>query len=128
MPTDSRRWFLVTALLLLTASPTASAAENPALELVGLWEAKRSFGPEIRGALEIYPSDGALFAEISGYRVPAAADERTITFEIPGDRGDFHGRLREDGRIVGHWVQPRTRHAGMRAASPVVLHPDGTDV
>ena len=105
----------------------SAQTQNPALELVGLWEAKRSFGPEVRGPLELRRLDKQLSAEIAGYRVSAQVDGVQVSFDVPGDRGGFRGELQPDGKIVGHWYQPRTRHAGMQAASPVVLRPNGTD-
>ena len=117
----SRLVCLAMALLAPLPSDTRAEERNPALELVGLWAAKRSFGPEVRGSLELGRSPSGWSAEIAGYRVSADADERTITFHIPGDRGSFRGQIQTDGSIVGHWVQPRTRHSGARVASPVHL-------
>ena len=111
---------LLFVLFLTLPMPAASSPGEPT-DLVGVWEAQRRFGPEVRGMLTL-SRDGDLWtAEIGSHRLSATTDGCWISFELPGDRGSFRGCLETGGPIVGHWTQPRTRHAGMRSASPVVL-------
>ena len=119
---------LVTTLVVL-ASPAVTLADDgatSALDLVGIWEAKRDFGPLVRGALTITRDEDAWRAEIAGFSVDATIDDCDIAFEIPGGRGSFRGRLETGGPITGHWIQPRTHHGGLEAASPVVLESSGS--
>lgn len=86
---------------------TANAQSSSAKELVGLWEAKRRFGPDIRGTLLIRQSNGKWQAEIAGYFAQAKLDGDTITFELTNGKGKFQGKF--DARrtkIDGHWIQP----------------------
>jgi hypothetical protein len=75
------------------------------------------YGPEVRGTLTI----GRQRAEIAGRVVPVHRDRGEITFTLP-DEGSFRGHLRE-GRITGHWMQPRGVSLGMPYATPVTLTP-----
>ena len=58
----------------VASAETRSAAHDPALALVGVWGAKRSFGPEARGTLTFHRDEAGWAAEIGGYRVAAGAD------------------------------------------------------
>lgn len=100
----------------------ATAESDSANELVGLWEAKRRFGPDIRGVLSIRQTGGAWQAEIAGHVVNAKLDRDSVSFSLPDGKGDFHGKF--DARrttITGHWMQQRTVESGMRYVSPVTL-------
>ncbi len=126
----------IAALPLLLAFPLGASPgeltdeQVGSRDLTGLWEARRNFGPQVRGPLTI-TQDGEIWtAEVGPHRVQATLDESWISFELPGDRGGFRGQLELDQPearqpIVGHWAQPTTHHAGMRCASPVVLAPAG---
>ncbi|MBI3766389.1 MAG: hypothetical protein HY277_07805, partial [Ignavibacteriales bacterium] len=96
---------------------------NSARELVGLWEAKRRFGPDIRGILLIKESSSGWWAEIAGKIVQAKLDGDAITFELPDSENSFKGKFEaRRTKIVGHWIQPTNY------ASPVVLTKYGNDV
>jgi CubicO group peptidase (beta-lactamase class C family) len=90
-------------------------------DLVGLWRAKRHFGPEVKGTLTI-ERDGAGFrAEIQGRSSPVRLDHDRLSFELADGEGSFRGRLTND-RIVGHWIQLRgVTLGGYAYASPVTL-------
>ncbi len=108
-------------LLVLLALPVPAWAQIDT-SLVGVWEAKRRFGPDVRGELLIDGRGDRWRAEIAGVTVEPQVTDSTVAFELPGERGAFRGRFaagRE--RIVGHWVQPRTINTGMRFATPVTL-------
>lgn len=117
--------FSLALLSLLTTilSPPAVASDRTggAHELVGLWEATRRFGPDVGGTLTLERTPAGWTAEVGPHRLAASVDGCWISFEVPGDRGSFRGCLETGGPIVGHWTQPRTRHGGLRAATPVVL-------
>lgn len=108
---------------------TGPLASNPAGELAGLWEAKRRFGPDVRGTLIIKQSGGAWSAEIAGHQTQAKLAGDAVTFELPDGRGAFQGRLgARRTEIVGHWIQEPMVESGSRYASPVTLTKYGRDV
>ncbi len=115
---------LLSLMLLGVGSP--GALSNPATELIGLWEAKRDFGPEVRGTLTLMRRDAGWEAEIAGHTVSAREQGGSIGFEIAGGRGEFHGRMEpKSHEIKGHWIQPPTVNSGAKHASPVALKPYG---
>lgn len=120
------RFLLAGILVLLFISPAlrvSTAQSNSARELAGLWEAKRRFGPDIRGTLLIRQSNGSWQAEIAGKTVPAKLAADAITFELADGQNSFQGRIdKRLTRIVGHWIHPGNY------ASPVTLTKDGRDV
>jgi len=113
---------LLVASLLFTTAAMAAAPD----ELLGLWKAKRRFGPDARGTLVMERDGGADVAEIAGRVVPVRIENGEMLFELPGDQGSFRGRLR-DGAIAGHWIEPKGQgqNADSRFVSPVRLEPDG---
>ena len=113
---------LLTLVVAIGLPALPAPAESPAAaqELAGLWRAKRHFGPEVRGALTIERSAGAWTAQIAGQTAQAAIDHDRLSFELPDGEGAFRGRLKS-GRIIGHWIQPRTVASGNTYASPVTL-------
>lgn len=112
-------FFLCSATL---PTKTVTAQTNSAKELTGLWEAKRRFGPDIRGTLFIRQNGGNFEAEISGRVVPVKTEGGAISFTLPDGKGGFDGKF--DARrtkISGHWTQERTTESGVLYASPVTL-------
>jgi CubicO group peptidase (beta-lactamase class C family) len=120
------RFLVASVLVLLFISPAvrvSTAQSNSARELAGLWEAKRRFGPDIRGTLLIRKSNGSWQAEIAGKTVPAKLAGDAITFELADGQNSFQGRIdKRRTRIVGHWIHPGNY------ASPVTLTRDGRDI
>ncbi len=109
------------ALCIALAIPAAAATPG---DLVGLWEASRSWGPEVKGTLVLIERDGKLGADIAGFAVPVTRSGRDLRFELPDDKGSFRGR--EAGReIHGFWMQPATAARGALYAVPVTLRKDG---
>ena len=85
-----------------------AAAANSAGELSGLWEAKRYFGPDVRGTLLIRQINGGWQAEIAGRFAPVKFEGDSVFFELANGRGKFQGKF--DARrtkIHGHWLQPQ---------------------
>lgn len=117
--------YLCLALFVAVAAPLAPGARGqaaPARDLAGLWEAKRSFGPEVRGALTVRRLNHEWRAEIAGRAAVVKLEGDAVSVELPGGRGAFRGRF--DARrasIVGHWIQPATVSNGTPYASPVTL-------
>jgi CubicO group peptidase (beta-lactamase class C family) len=120
------RILAVSAMALCGAASAAGAQATGDTSLVGLWAAKKRFGPDLRGRLVISREAGEWRAEIAGRSTPARASGDTMSFGMPG--GSFTGRF--DARrssITGHWIQPVTVTSGSRFATPLVLTPCGRD-
>ena len=121
---------LVVVLSLIQAISTirvGNAHQNAAKDLVGIWEAKRYFGPDVRGTLLIRQINNKWQAEISGYSATTKLDSNDITFELPNEKGKFRGKFDQNRtRIVGHWIQPAGVQNGT-IASPVMLTKNGRD-
>jgi CubicO group peptidase (beta-lactamase class C family) len=102
------------------AMPAVAAAQVDT-SLVGLWQAKRWFGPELRGALRLVRTGNRWEASIGPRTVAAYVGRDSVFFDIPAG-GAFRGRLKPDGSSMnGHWIQPPTMRTGRRHATPVVL-------
>lgn len=114
---------IICALIFVNANlRSAKAQADSAKELVGLWEAKRRFGLDVRGALLVKQSNGKWEAEIAGRFATVKLEGDSISFELPDGKGKFQGKF--DARrmnIVGHWIQPGTIANGSPYASPVTL-------
>ena len=91
------RCVLVLLLGLLASGSSSPLAPpestGPAQELTGLWEAKRRFGPDIRGSLRIRASANGWRAEIAGRSTVAKVTGDAIAFELPDGNGEFRGRF-----------------------------------
>jgi CubicO group peptidase (beta-lactamase class C family) len=99
----------------------ANAQAGSAKELIGLWEAKRRFGPDIRGTLFVVQSEGAWRAEIAGQFAPVKFDGDSVSFEMADGKSKFLGNFdRQRTKIVGHWLQLGGVEFGT-LASPVTL-------
>lgn len=122
------RLLLASVFVLLFISPVvrvSTAQSNSASKLTGLWQAKRRFGPDVKGTLLISQVKNDWWAEIAGKKVQAKLAGDAIPFELPGGQGSFQGKLDlRRSRIVGHWIQPWTIEGGPYA-SPVTLTTKG---
>ena len=122
------------ALAILVFAPGAAfsldaASQGGAHALVGLWQAKRRFGPDVAGPLQIVRSDDGWRAEIAGHTVTVKVDGSALAFDLPGGQGGFRGRLAADGRrLVGRWIQPLTVSGGLPYMTPVDLAATGRGV
>jgi len=120
---------LIAVVLVLAVLPCAVTAADaaPPEELVGLWKAKRRFGPDARGLLVIQRTGSTYSAEMVGRIVPVRSEKGELSFDLPNGEGAFRGRLLDDGAIAGHWFPPHSmaQNAGGTFASPVRLKPDG---
>src|SRR5688500_20351162 len=90
---------LLAALIAFAAAPLAIRApsDKPTSasgdELVGLWKAKRWFGPDARGPLIIQRSGSTFTADMIGQTVPVRVDRTQLSFELSNGLGKFHGTL-----------------------------------
>ncbi|MFL5264698.1 MAG: hypothetical protein ACJ79L_20040, partial [Anaeromyxobacteraceae bacterium] len=78
----------LTCAAALLAACAASAVELPAqtadsVDLVGLWKAKRRFGPDARGPLLIARTGPGYTADMMGFTVPVRASGGELTFALP---------------------------------------------
>ena len=121
----------VLVLSLAVVAPPVVAADadkKSARELAGLWEAKRRFGPDIRGTLTIEQTADGWRAEIAGRRAPVRVTGDAVAFELPDGQGSFKGKfVAERASIIGHWVQPSRVENGTAYASPATLANCGKD-
>ena len=109
-------------MLILVAVLYAQVAAAPANDLAGLWEAKRRFGPDARGAIVLRQQETAWTADFHGRVTPLREERGLLTFAIP--EGSLRARLEKDG-IHGHWTQSRRVTDGGILVTPVHLAPDG---
>ncbi len=113
---------------IFSLTQAATAQTNSANQLAGLWEAKRRFGPDVRGTLLIRQTGDSWRAEIAGRFADVKTSGDAISFELAKGLGSFEGKF--DARrmnISGLWVQQRTLESGVRYAQPVTLTKYGRD-
>lgn len=123
----SFRLRLATLLLASTIhAPQAGAqASSPGIT-EGLWEAKRRFGPDVRGPLSIVQNADGWRAEVAGGRAPVRVSGDTVSFTLPNQGGSLIAYLSPDRTTIsGHWIQPATVSSGNEYASPIILRRDG---
>jgi len=114
-------------VLALGFAPLAArAGESVSKELVGLWAAKRHFGPEVRGVLTLEKDARAWTAQIAGRTAVVRVEEDDFSFTLPDNKGSFRGRRKND-RILGHWIQPGSTNLGYGYATPVTLEKQASD-
>src|SRR5215813_9815905 len=94
----------------------------PNEKLVGLWCTEQMYGPLVRGELTIDSRPNEWQANIAGFDAVVQHDEQQVSLKLPGDRGEFRGRLSADKTlIVGQWIQAPGATVHQRYASPVRL-------
>ena len=115
------------SLLLASTLHVPAHGQSPTPTVTqGLWEAKRRFGPDVRGTLEIAHDAGGWRAEVAGTRAPVRVSGDTVSFTLPNHGGSLIAYLSKDRpTIAGHWIQPPIVSSGNEYASPIVLKRDG---
>ena len=104
--------------LMSICSFTSSAQDT---SLVGLWQSKKRFGPDLRGELLIQHEAGAWRAQIRARSVAALVRNDSVYAEFPAG-GTFTGAFdRQHRTVAGFWIQPPTMRNGSRYATPVTL-------
>jgi CubicO group peptidase (beta-lactamase class C family) len=127
------RTCLTFCLLVAASGPIANVgagtAEVPdaSSPLVGIWEASRQFGDELRGTLSIRRIGGDYVAEIGPYRAVATGTAKRLRFAFGDGRGWLRLHVREDRRLEAFWVQPKLQANGTAYASPVTIAKIGKD-
>lgn len=109
-----------------SAAGQTVASTNSADEFVGLWKAKRRFGPDARGPLVIQKESTGWSADFLGRTFPLQANGSDLSFALADGKGSFKVRVWEGKpSIIGHWTPPNSVVHGFKYASPVVLKADG---
>lgn len=115
---ELRRAAALSALLACTAHGAARAQDT---SLVGLWYAKRYFGPEVRGELIVQRSGDRWQASIGARTAEVRVVRDSVSFDLPSAAA-FKGRIaRDSGSIMGQWTEPQRR-----IAMPLMLASCGT--
>src|SRR5512132_3552314 len=103
---------------------TTTTPQGPSDKLVGLWKAKKRFGPDARGTLVIRKDGSAYTANMMGRTVPVRSEAGELIFELPGNQGMFRGKL-QGREMRGFWLRPGTPVSGFgekfTAITPVIL-------
>src|SRR5687768_1056830 len=106
--TNHRALLSITAVILAGILTGAQLqAQTPASELAGLWKAKRRFGPDARGVLNIQRNGNAYTADMLGFAMPVLTSDGELTFELPNREASFRGKLQPNGSIRGFWLPPK---------------------
>ena len=124
---------LFAAIVLLPTGYSAAQSINqaPAVVapaergLVGLWKAKRRFGPDERGTLIVERTRTGWTADFLGRTYAINERDDVLTFALPAGRGSFRARLDGGGVLSGgQWFQPPSAVAPAYASNIAFL-PDG---
>jgi CubicO group peptidase (beta-lactamase class C family) len=131
---------LLILLVAITASepaPQPSPSHPNTGRLIGLWQARRRFGPDLRGTLVIDQHQGKWQAQIAGHAAPVNVSNDSVTFELPNHLGSFKGKFSRGDSLPasrsphpvlsGHWIQPALTENGTVYATPVTLAAAGAD-
>jgi hypothetical protein len=94
-------------------------------ELVGLWKAKRRFGPDGRGQLIVQRTGNGYTADMMGFTIPVRLEDDELRFELPNREGAFRGKPQAGGIIRGFWFPVPIGSLG--AATPVTVLPKGAN-
>ncbi len=90
--------------------------------LLGVWGTEAKLGPYVRGDLVMDGRLGQYRASLAGYQVAVHETPREVRFKLPGDEGEFRGRLDGAAKTIrGEWIQPPGAILDNRYATPVEL-------
>jgi hypothetical protein len=113
---------LLEPLLAFSAPVLVQATAAAEHSLVGIWGTEQSFGPLVRGTLTIDGRQAQWRASIAGFNVSVKREGGSIIFSLPGNVGEFRGRLDRDSTTVnGEWIQPIEVLNNNRYATPIRL-------
>lgn len=107
-----------------TGSYAALTAQQPPTpdSLEGLWASTVAASPQIRGVLTVTRRPEGWSASVHGTAVPFQPHGDSIRFILPGNQGEFRGRVADGGSaIAGFWIQPAGVVIGAPYASPLLL-------
>jgi hypothetical protein len=94
-------------------------------DFTGIWGFERLLGPEVRGKLTLVKEGAQWRAEIMGFETLAEQQGESLSFILPGNRGEFRAHQIGENRIVGHWIQPGDPVNNNSYATSVELAPAG---
>ena len=106
----------VLAALLPWLSLGVIGAQAQDTSLVGLWQSKRYFGPEVRGTLTLRQSGGRWQAVIGPRTAEVRVRGDSVSFDLPSASRFTGGFAPGRATIVGQWAEQRRR-----ITMPVVL-------
>jgi CubicO group peptidase (beta-lactamase class C family) len=93
----------------LCLSLGVSTVQAQDTSLVGLWQSKRYFGPEVRGRLELRQEGDRWQTTIGARTAEVRVRGDSVAFNLPAANA-FKGRFARDrASIVGQWIDPRRR-------------------
>src|SRR5215469_3405171 len=103
----------------MVAAQTTTKAES----LIGLWGTEQILVPMVSGELTLDARSPDWRANIAGFSATVKHDGEQVTFILPGDQGEFRGRVAASNKTIrGHWIQPSSIFPyNQRYASPVEL-------
>src|SRR5437868_2492179 len=110
------------ALAIVAVNAVQAQARDPLNDIVGLWKAKRRFGPDARGPLLIQRSGTTYTADMMGFTFPVTVNNGELSFELPNRQAGFRGKL-VGNTIRAIWFSSPLGELG--AATPVILSPNG---
>jgi CubicO group peptidase (beta-lactamase class C family) len=121
-------FLIIVGMALPFLGQDTSRTKNSADQLIGLWKAKKRFGPDARGPLIIQKDGAAYTAEMMGRVLPVRTERGELVFELPDNQGFFRGRI-EGKNLHGYWFRPGTLVSGFgqkaAAVSPVNFRSEG---
>src|SRR5690349_10144107 len=87
-------------------SPTIAAAHGD--ELIGLWGAETTFGPQVRGELTLARGSDRWVIRIAGFEASATRSREDLRVALPGGQGEFRAKApaADSSRFAGFWIQP----------------------
>lgn len=94
------------ALQLSVLAVDAQTATATPDSLVGLWQATKYLGPEVRGPLVVDRAASGWRVSIAGRSTSVRLHGDTLSFDLPDSSGSYAGRLdARQGRVSGQWIQ-----------------------
>lgn len=90
--------------------------------LVGLWATESTFGPALRGELNVVRVGSTWRATLASVESRFQVKGDSIRFSFAGPLGEFRGTFTDRGRaIAGFWIQPAGEIYRNAHASPLTL-------
>ena len=110
----------VAAVCAIGQSPSPVTAAAPGDELIGLWGAETTFGPQVRGELTLERGGAQWVIRIAGFEASAKQSSEDVRVALPGGQGEFRARVLADPlRVTGFWIQPEGNRGPY--ATPILM-------
>jgi CubicO group peptidase (beta-lactamase class C family) len=124
------RIYALTVLALTMCVPAVvelqAQARDPLNDIVGLWKAKRRFGPDARGPLLIQRNGTTYTADMMGFTIPVTVNNGELSFELPNREGGGGFRGKQVGNTIrAIWFSSPLGEFG--SGTPVTLVPKGSN-